>query len=281
MKLLTKCILPEGNDLRILAAARSLVDAGLCHPILVGDVDEISNSLGSNQGYTVFPVDTAFENVVQQGASLLTSGAGDCMVAGAAHNTAVVIKATIKQVGLQAGVKRLSSCFLFTKGDEKLFFTDCAVSIAPSQEELVASAVFTSALAQQLGVSPKVAFISYATHNSATGESVELVAAAAKSFAGIHPGIPSDGPLQYDVARSPKKAQDKGVSGDIVGDANVLVFKDLDVANPVYKALEIDGGFQAIGPLLLGAAKPVNDLSRGCSAEDVVEVVKIALLQAA
>jgi len=223
------------------------------------------------------------------GGMMVKTGRAHGLVAGSIASTGDMLRAAFHTIGTQPGVKLASSCFLMDlarpapNGDEVLAFADCAVNPNPSAEQLVDIAFASAKTFKALtGREPRVAFLSYSTKGSAAGELVDKVRQAAElakpRFA--EAGIPVDGELQLDTALVKSVSELKNPGGALCGDANVLVFPDLQSGNIGYKLVQRLAGAEAIGPVLQGLAKPLNDLSRGCSAEDIVGTVAIAMLQA-
>ena len=212
------------------------------------------------------------------GTMLVYTGQADGMVSGAAHSTADTVRPALFILKTKPGMHRISGSFIMERGEEKYVFADCAISIDPTSDQLVEFAAQSAATAKMIGIDPKVAFLSFSTHGSAKGPQVDKVAQAAKMFKEKYPDIPADGDLQFDAAFVPAVAELKAPDSAVGGRANVFIFPELQSGNIAYKITQRLGNFTAIGPVLQGIAKPVNDLSRGCSADDVY---KIGILTAA
>jgi len=215
-------------------------------------------------------------------------GDADGMVAGVASATASVLQAASLTIGFGQGLSTPSSFFIMaipgteTRPEAPLIFADCAVNIAPSPQQLAEIAVASGTNAQTLlGIEPRVAFLSFSTRGSANHRDVTKVTEALRIAREMRPDLKMDGELQGDAALSPRVAAKKVNASEVAGRANVLIFPDLDAANIAYKLVQQLGGATAIGPVMQGFAKPVNDLSRGASVEDIVAVTAITVVQAA
>lgn len=266
--------LADGNDPRAHRAARQLLEWGVLHPVLIFD-----------DPYTMLPDDIESiraENALNHAADLLAEGAVHAVVAGASRTTRDVLRAAIWKVGLEEGVGTVSSSFLFELSDGRMVtYGDCGVVPAPNVEQLAAIAVSTARTHEQLtGETPKVAMLSFSTKGSAEHDSVDVVRKAMALVMNAHPKLAIDGELQFDAAFVPEVATAKAPGSPVAGQANVFIFPNLEAGNIAYKITERIGGATALGPLLQGISKPIHDLSRGCSAEDIANVALIAGYQA-
>ncbi len=268
-------LLPEGYDDRIVAAARVIQELGIASATVVSK-DEIA---GVN---TIKPV----EGSLKEAAQMVASGEYDGMVAGAVNTTADVIKSSIRKIGVNPDISLISSFFLMESekkdlGEQGSFlFADCAVLPSPDSKKLAAIAFATAESAKKiLGWEPRVAFLSFSTKGSAKHESVDKVTDAMEELKKRNPDFIFDGELQFDTAIIPEIASRKDPEGLLSGKANILIFPDLNSGNIGYKLAQRLGGFRAVGPILQGFKRPVNDLSRGCTVEDIVDVAAFTVLQ--
>ena len=227
------------------------------------------------------------DGLLRQAARLLARGELDGLVAGARAPTASVVRAALAEIGPTEGIRTVSSSFYMTEmprdpsGAGVLTFTDAGVVPEPTPEQLAEiAAAACDARRRIVGDEPRVAFLSYATRGSAGGAAVERVRAALARFREVRPGVEADGELQADAALVAEVAQRKAPGSAVGGRANVLVFPDLGAGNIAYKLVERLAGARALGPILQGLARPMNDLSRGASVEDIVEVACITALMA-
>lgn len=249
-----RVVFPEGNNHIIQQAARALEESGAVQPVLLDGK----------------------EDAISRGATMLTSGEADVMVAGIDHPTKDVLRAGLKIVGLAPDVRYASSFFVidvpqFQGGKQGLLlFADCGMNIQPNAEQLAAIAMSSADSAASLGWQPRVAMLSYSTKGSAGGDSVELVTQALQLVKTGRPDILIDGELQLDAAIVPAIGQKKSPSSPVAGRANVLIFPDLDSGNIAYKLAEHLASGHAYGPILQGFARPISDLSRGSSVDDVI-----------
>lgn len=310
-------VYPEGSDARIVEAVAKLQNLGLSRAILLGKPDAISavfNSLQlSAEGIEILDPDTSPDLAELQrkllqkkpdmdtekaasmvrdplyfGGAMVASGKADAMIAGAATETGKVISASLRTVGLMPDTRRLSSYFLMSvpnhlgRGRKDFLFADCAVNIDPPAEDLAEIAISTGLTAAKLLTDPvKVALLSFSTKGSAAHENVTKVTDALDIVRRQAPDLAVDGELQVDAALVASVAERKVKSdAGVAGDANVLVFPDLNSGNIGYKLVQYMGNADAIGPFFQGFDKPVCDLSRGCSVDDVMSAAVILMATA-
>lgn len=315
-------VLPEGMDPRVVAAANMIIEHRVAKEVIVlGTEQELNESckqsgiidrkftavdhlqcdyfeeyalqfceLRKKKGISLDDARKAMQNRIFFGALMTRNMKVDGMVAGSIASTPDMLKAAFSCVGTAPGIKIASSCFVMDlktptlAGDDVLLYSDCGVNPNPDADQLVDIALATSRTYRALfGKTPKVAFLSFSTHGSASHELLDkVVAATAKFKARIVEeklDIIADGELQADAALVPKVAIQKAPDSKIVGDANVLIFPDLNAGNICYKLTQRLAGAGAYGPILQGLARPVNDLSRGCVAEDIFGVAAITVCQ--
>lgn len=307
-----KIVFPEGNDERVLRAAARLKFEGLIEPIILGDVKEVRALLAkfgfADQNYVIInsaeydqfdEVKEAFleirkgkvtpedaERLLQDvnyfGVMLVKLGLADGMVSGAIHSTADTVRPALQIIKTRPGISRTSGVFLMNREttEQRLVFADCAINIDPTAQELAEIAVNTADTAKIFDIEPKIAMLSFSTKGSAKAPQVEKVQTATKIAKETRPDILLDGELQFDAAFVPETAAVKAPDSDIAGQANVFIFPDLQSGNISYKIAQRLGMFEAIGPILQGLNKPVNDLSRGSSAEDIYKLAIITAAQA-
>ncbi|MGO1184283.1 MAG: phosphate acetyltransferase [Micrococcaceae bacterium] len=306
-----RIVLPEGEDPRILRAAEILRRREVCDLVVLGNVARV-REVAAQEGVDltglelVDPADSLdreryaeeyarvrahrgvdldrAREVMQEGAyfgtMMVQLGDVDGMVSGAAHTTANTIRPALEFVKTRPGVSIVSSVFFMLLPDRALVYGDCAVNPDPNSEQLADIAYASSLTAAQFGVDPRVAMLSYSTGASGTGEAVDKVREATEMVRRNHPDLKVDGPLQYDAAVSASVAESKMPGSEVAGQATVFIFPDLNTGNNTYKAVQQSSGAVAVGPVLQGLNKPVNDLSRGCTVDDIVNTVAITAIQA-
>jgi len=207
-------------------------------------------------------------------------GEADGMVSVAAHTTQHTIRPALQFIKTKPGFKVVSSEFFMCLDDRVVAYGDCAVNPNPTADELADIAIASAATSEAFGIPAKVAMLSYSSGDSGKGEEVEKVRKATKVVQELNPGIKIEGPIQYDAAVDMKVGKKKLPNSEVAGQASVLIFPDLNTGNNTYKAVQRETGAIAIGPVLQGLNKPVNDLSRGCLVEDIVNTIVITAIQA-
>jgi phosphate acetyltransferase len=304
-------VLPEGTDERILRAAEVLLLRGVVEIILLGNPDEISHKihtlgLSLEQAKIINPntsdmrqefAETYYnlrrhKGISQQmaydtiadvsyfGTMMVHSGEVDGMVSGAAHTTQHTIRPAFETIRTKPGCSIVSSVFLMCLSDRVLVYGDCAINPDPTAEQLADIAISSAETASMFGIAPRVALLSYSTGESGTGEDVEKVRKATDIAKKLRPDLKLEGPIQYDAAVDAGVAQSKMPDSEVAGNATVFIFPDLNTGNNTYKAVQRSAHAVAIGPVLQGLNKPVNDLSRGCTVPDIVNTVAITAIQA-
>ena len=303
-------VLPEGEDPRTIEAAKKIVEEGLANLVILGNPDEIQvegvtvidprtaerkqayaekfAELRAKKGVTLPEALEQMNDATYFGTMMVKMGDADGLVSGACHSTANTLRPALQILKTAPGTKLVSAFFIMcTKSPEfgadgTLLFADCGLNINPNADELseIALASAESWKAFMPGEEPKVAMLSFSTMGSAKGDVPTKVQEAVKLANEKNPELALDGDLQLDAALVQSVADLKAPNSAVAGNANILVFPDLEAGNIGYKLVQRFGGAEAYGPVLQGIAKPVNDLSRGCSADDIVGVVAITAVQA-
>ena len=306
-------VFTEGPDPRILEAASRLKKDGLLDSILVGNVDEVKAAAKAGgfdiEGMEIidpatYPeMDAMVAKMVELrkgkmteeqcraalskgnyfGTMLVKMGKADALLGGATYSTADTVRPALQIIKTKPGNKIVSSCFILRRdakdgGDEMYAMGDCAININPGEDDLVEIAIETAKTAKAFGIDPKVAMLSYSTKGSGKGETVDMMKNATEKTKAAAPDLAVDGELQFDAAVAPEVAKVKCSGSPVAGQANTFIFPDINAGNIGYKIAARLGGFEAIGPILQGLNAPINDLSRGCNAQ---EVYKMALVTAA
>ena len=306
-----KIVLPESDDERILRATEILLRRDVVDIVLLGDQEEIehkSASLGlditgaeiicpcespmmdefveaffelrKKKGLTMEAAKDAMSHVTYFATMMVHMGYADGMVSGAVHTTGDTIRPALQIIKTKPNISTVSSIFFMCLDTKVLVYGDCAVNQDPNADELAQIAISSADTAKMFGIEPKVAMLSYSTGTSGQGEDVEKVRLAAIKAAKLRPDLLVEGPIQYDAAVDPKVGKKKLPNSQVAGKASIFVFPDLNTGNNTYKAVQRSSGAIAIGPVLQGLNKPVNDLSRGCLVEDIVNTVAITVIQA-
>ena len=305
-------VFTEGPDPRILEAASRLKKDGILTSILIGNVDEVQAAAKENgfdiEGIEIidpatYPeMDAMVAKMVELrkgkmseedcrkalakgnyfGTMLVKMGKADALLGGATYSTADTVWPALQIIKTKPGNKIVSSCFILHRptqdgGDEKYAMGDCAININPGEDDLVEIAIETARTAKAFGIDPKVAMLSYSTLGSGKGDTVDMMRNATAKVKEAAPDLAVDGELQFDAAFSPVVAKTKCKGSPVAGQANTFIFPDINAGNIGYKIAQRLGGFEAFGPILQGLNAPINDLSRGCNAE---EVYKMAIITA-
>lgn len=306
-----RIVLPEASDERVLLAAAQLLEARVANIVLLGEAAEIhaqASRLGidlsaativslqdqallekyaaklaevrAKKGMTLEQAREVVKDETYFATMMVFMGDADGLVSGAIHTTADTLRPALQIIKTKPGVALVSSSFLMLLADRVVVMGDCAVNIDPTAAELAEIAVESATTAAQFRLDPKVALLSYSTLGSGKGPSAELVTEATKLAQEKAPTLAIDGPLQFDAAVAPSVASQKAPNSPVAGQANVLVVPNLNAGNIGYKAIQRTSGAVAVGPILQGLARPVNDLSRGATVEDIVNTVAITAVQA-
>ncbi|MFF0559043.1 phosphate acetyltransferase [Streptomyces sp. NPDC004266] len=305
-----RVVLPEGTEERVLRAADVLVRRDVCDLTLLGDVEvirkkaaDLSVNLGDTQlidpqtsqlrdtfaekyaalrahkGVTVELAYDVVSDVNYFGTLMVQEGLADGMVSGSVHSTAATIRPAFEIIKTKPDASIVSSVFFMCLADKVLVYGDCAVNPDPNAEQLADIAAQSAATAARFGVEPRIAMLSYSTGTSGSGADVDKVREATKLVREARPELRIEGPIQYDAAVEPSVAATKLPGSEVAGQATVLIFPDLNTGNNTYKAVQRSAGAVAVGPVLQGLRKPVNDLSRGALVSDIVNTVAITAIQ--
>ena len=309
-----KIVFTEGEDSRILEAASRLLASSFLHPILIGSEEKIALAaedcgfnirgaeiidpakydkidemveclceLRKGKGITPERAREVLSQANYFGTMLVKMGVADALLGGATYSTADTVRPALQLIKTKPENNIVSSCFILvrpraTGENEVLAMADCAINISPTEDELVEIAGEAAKCAKIFGVEPQLAFLSYSTHGSGSGETVDKMRNAALKARKKYPDLPIEGEMQFDAAVSPRVARTKCPESEVAGHANTFIFPDINSGNIGYKIAQRMGNFDAYGPILLGLNAPVNDLSRGCNAS---EVYSMAIITAA
>ena len=301
-------VFTEGPDARILEATARLKAENIMDVVLVGKVAEVegkAKECGFDiEGVTIIDPETyeGMDEMVAKmvelrkgkmtpeqckanlvkgnyfGTMLVKMGKADCLLGGATYSTADTVRPALQLIKTKPGNKIVSSCFIMVRGEEMLAMGDCAINITTDEDQLVEIAIETARTAATFGIDPKVAMLSYSTLGSGAGPDVDKVRNATAKIKELAPDLKVDGELQFDAAVSPVVAKTKCKGSPVAGQANTFIFPEIQSGNIGYKIAQRLGGFDAYGPILQGLNAPINDLSRGCNAE---EVYTMAIITAA
>jgi phosphate acetyltransferase len=304
-----RIVFPEGTDERILTAASQLGAAGVLTPVLIGDRNKINKKaeemdvnitscdILSPADFPEFKLMTdAFaerrkgkatkeeaEKILQQenyfGTMLVYMNKADGLVSGAVHSTADTVRPALQIIKTKEGIQKTSGAFVMVRGEEKYVFADSAINIDPDSQDLAEIAAESAVTAELFGIDPRIAMLSFSTKGSAKSAETEKVIEALQIAKEKNPSLVIDGEFQFDAAFVPSVAEKKAPDSVLKGDANVFIFPSLEAGNIGYKIAERLGEFEAVGPILQGLNKPVNDLSRGCSVDDVYKLALITAVQ--
>ncbi|MFF3739060.1 phosphate acetyltransferase [Streptomyces sp. NPDC002566] len=306
-----RVVLPEGTEERVLHAAEVLLRRGVCDLTLLGPADRIRKQaadlgidladaqvidpatselrdafaekyarLRAHKGVTVELAYDVVSDVNYFGTLMVQEGLADGMVSGSVHSTAATIRPAFEIIKTKPDADIVSSVFFMCLADKVLVYGDCAVNPDPNAEQLADIAIQSAATAAQFGVEPRIAMLSYSTGTSGSGADVDKVREATELVRTRRPDLMIEGPIQYDAAVEPSVAATKLPGSEVAGQASVLIFPDLNTGNNTYKAVQRSAGAIAVGPVLQGLRKPVNDLSRGALVQDIVNTVAITAIQA-
>lgn len=309
-------VLPEGSEPRTLKAVAKIQELNISDITLLGDKDriyQIAKSLcvnlsdrtilldpkeskyleefahvvvearkGKRGGVTKdVALEWLLESTIHYGTVMVKQGYADGLVSGAIHSTADTIRPALQIIRIKQGVEVASSVFFMALKDRVLVYGDCAIVPNPNAHELASIAISSARTARAFGIEPRVALLSYSTGLSGSGDAVDKVSQALEYVKESSPDFAIDGPLQYDAAIDPDVGHLKLPNSPVAGSANVFIFPDLNAGNIAYKAVQRSAGALAVGPVMQGLNKPVNDLSRGCSVDDIVYTIAVTAIQAA
>ena len=304
-----KIVFTEGHDARILEAAAKLKQGGFLTPILIGQVDVVK-AKAAECGFDIegleiidpatYPeMEAMVEKMVELrkgkmtadecrtklhsgnyfGTMLVKMGVADALLGGATYSTADTVRPALQLIKTKPGNTIVSSCFLLVRGEEKIAMGDCAINIHPNEDNIVEIAQETAKCAERFGIEPKVAFLSFSTKGSAKDDEVtKMQNAVAKAKEVMN--VPVDGEMQFDAAVDPEVGERKFPGSPVAGHANTFIFPDVTSGNLGYKIAQRLGGFEAFGPILLGLNAPINDLTRGCNADEVYKMAMITTVLA-
>ena len=301
-------VFTEGTDARILSAASRLLAGKTLRVILLGAPDAVQKA-AADGGFDITGAEIldpaayeGFDEMVAKmvelrkgkmteeqcraalaksnyfGTMLVKMGKADCLLGGATYSTADTVRPALQLIKCKPGIRSVSSCFILMRGDESLAMGDCAINIDPSEDEVVECTVETARTAAIFGIDPRVALLSYSSKGSGKGDSVDKMRNATARVQADHPELKVDGELQFDAAVAPEVGQLKAPGSPVAGYANTFIFPDINAGNIGYKICQRMGSFDAYGPILQGLNAPINDLSRGCNAQ---EVYSMAIITAA
>ena len=300
-----KIVFTEGEDPRILEASSRLLASNFLSPILVGNEEKVL-AAAEKSGYNIRGAEIIdpenFDRIDEMvalfcelrkskgvseeqarkvlkganyfGTMLVKMGIADALLGGATYSTADTVRPALQLIKTKPGNKIVSSCFILvrpsaTGENEVLAMGDCAINIKPTEDDLVEICGETAECAKIFGIDPKVAFLSYSTLGSGKGEDVDKMRNAATKAKAAYPGLPIEGELQFDAAVAPRVTRTKCPNSEVAGHANTFIFPDINAGNIGYKIAQRLGGYAAYGPILQGLNAPINDLSRGCDADEV------------
>ena len=298
-------VFTEGTDARILSAASRLLAGKVLKVILLGNPEAVKEAAAKGSfditgAEIIDPANyTGFDEMVAKmvelrkgkmtaedcakalsksnyfGTMLVKMGKADCLLGGATYSTADTVRPALQLIKCKPGIQSVSSCFILTRGEESIAMGDCAININPSEDEVVECTVETAHTAEIFGIDPRVALLSYSTKGSGKGDTVDKMRNATARVQEAHPELKVDGELQFDAAVAPEVGQLKAPGSKVAGYANTFIFPDINAGNIGYKICQRMGSFDAYGPILQGLNAPINDLSRGCNAQEVYSMAII------